>query len=121
MNFNDLPKHVQERIKRDNPGLFDSVRPRQSAAAKPNSAKALERSHEVQPPSQSKLAFCISLIVLSRRKMDSDSVVGACKWHRDAIAESLGLDDGDERITWEYGHSFTRGQEGVLVKIELCL
>ena len=36
------------------------------------------------------------------RKLDSDNLVGSGKHVRDAIARWLGIDDGDERITWSY-------------------
>lgn len=50
--------------------------------------------------------------------MDSDNLAGGLKYLRDAIAESLGLDDADRFIVWEYHQVETRGAEGVAVKIE---
>lgn len=35
----------------------------------------------------------------------------------DAIAASLGVDDADPRLSWEYGQQQTRGEEGVFVKV----
>ena len=59
----------------------------------------------------------VSLVGHRRRKLDDDNFVGACKHLRDAIAASLGLDDGDPRLRWEYGQHETHGVEGVSVTI----
>lgn len=34
-------------------------------------------------------------------KMDSDNLVSSCKHIRDAVAEWLGIDDGDDRVTYQ--------------------
>ena len=44
--------------------------------------------------------------------------MGATKALRDAIAASLGCDDGSERLHWQYSQVHTTGDEGCLVKIE---
>lgn len=44
----------------------------------------------------------ITLTRIAPRRLDSDNVVGACKTARDAVADYLGLDDGDPRLTWQY-------------------
>lgn len=50
--------------------------------------------------------------------LDSDNLAGGgLKSLRDAIAASLGLDDSDKFIIWEYGQ-FYSNREGVLVRIE---
>lgn len=61
----------------------------------------------------------VSLIGLRRCILDDDNFNGACKHLRDAIAASLGIDDGDKRIVWQYQQLATKGREGVLVNIEL--
>ena len=61
----------------------------------------------------------VSLIGLRRRTLDDDNFNGACKHLRDAIAASLGIDDGDKRICWQYQQLQTRGREGVMVRIEI--
>lgn len=50
--------------------------------------------------------------------MDDDNLAGGCKPLRDAIAESLGVDDGDPRVEWEVEQVQTRGREFVLVRVE---
>lgn len=47
---------------------------------------------------------------------DLDNVVGGLKAVRDQIADQLGFDDGDPRITWRYGQ--LKGPWGVTVTIE---
>lgn len=51
---------------------------------------------------------CPSMVRLTilggRNRIDSDGVVGRLKAYRDGVADWLGIDDGDERIAWEYGH-----------------
>ena len=36
------------------------------------------------------------------RMLDSDNLAGACKAIRDGIADGIGINDGDPRITWTY-------------------
>ena len=63
------------------------------------------------------MAIVVSLISCRRRELDDDGNVAALKPLRDAIAESLGLDDADKRIRFEYGQLETRTEQGVIVKI----
>ncbi len=61
----------------------------------------------------------VSLIGLRARTLDDDNFVGACKQLRDAIAATIGIDDGDKRIKWQYQQLQTNGREGVLVQLEV--
>ncbi len=36
----------------------------------------------------------------------------------DQIAASLGLDDADARIAWQYGQQTSKGEQGVVIRIE---
>lgn len=58
----------------------------------------------------------IALTRIGPRFLDSDNVQGALKAIRDEVAKQLGLDDGDERLTWAYSQE--RGKYGVRVVIE---
>ena len=61
----------------------------------------------------------VSIVVFCRRRRDAgDNLEAGCKWLRDAIANSLGIDDGDARVTWQYGQVETRGETGAVVTIE---
>ena len=50
--------------------------------------------------------------------LDDDNSTASLKWARDAIANSLRIDDGDKRIVFETHQIETKGCEGVMVKIE---
>ena len=52
-----------------------------------------------------------------KRLMDGDNLQAACKALRDGIADRLGVDDADSRITWRYEQD-VRPEFGVTVKIE---
>lgn len=58
----------------------------------------------------------VRLVRLAPRKLDSDNLAGACKAIRDGVADALGIDDGDERITWTYGQE-RRAAYGVRVEV----
>jgi hypothetical protein len=60
----------------------------------------------------------ILLVSLRGALLDGDNLRTACKGMRDAIARSLGLDDNDRTIEWEYEQVRTRGRTGLLVRIE---
>lgn len=49
------------------------------------------------------------------RKRDSDGVVASLKAVRDGVADALGIDDGDERVQWEYNQR--KGKQGVEISI----
>lgn len=44
----------------------------------------------------------ITLTRIAPRKLDDDNLARALKAVRDGVADALGLDDGDERLTWRY-------------------
>ena len=49
-----------------------------------------------------KVTLEITLTRVGIRKMDSDNLSGSCKAIRDGIADALEIDDGDERLDWQY-------------------
>jgi hypothetical protein len=55
-------------------------------------------------------------VKLGGKRLDSDNLAGAFKQLRDCLAGWLGLDDGDERIAWEYAQE-PGGPVGVRVTI----
>lgn len=59
----------------------------------------------------------VSLVCFRRRALDDDNLIGGCKALRDAIAGSLGIDDGDKRIRFEYSQQVTSGPVGTAVRI----
>ena len=50
----------------------------------------------VMPP------LTITLTRIAPRELDSDNCAGGFKAARDGIADWLGIDDGDKRLTWLY-------------------
>jgi hypothetical protein len=48
------------------------------------------------------LPATIRLVRVSPRLLDDDNLRGALKSVRDGIADRLGIDDRDPRVTWEY-------------------
>lgn len=46
--------------------------------------------------------YVITITRIGPRKLDSDNLAGSAKAVRDGVADWLGIDDGDERLTWVY-------------------
>lgn len=61
----------------------------------------------------------VTIIACCQREADDDNNCASLKGVRDAIAESLGIDDGDRRIRFEYGQIESRADRGLIIKIEL--
>lgn len=60
----------------------------------------------------------VTLTRLAARKLDSDNLAAAMKAVRDGVADALGLDDGDARLTWRYAQDkLPRGQYAVRVEV----
>lgn len=113
--------HASQSFRARNPHLFGlgGLRP---AVPESNSPSALDRPAPRKKGRRESLedrspTFRVSLVVGRDRLLDSDNLVGSLKGLRDAIAETLGLDDADKFIDWKYGQ-FRTDQQGVLVKIE---
>ncbi len=61
----------------------------------------------------------VTLTRIAPRKMDTDNLAGSFKHVQDAVAKWLGIDDGDERVSWRYEQRRGKAKEyGVEVKIE---
>lgn len=45
----------------------------------------------------------VSFTRLGRKPFDSDNLAMSFKHVRDGVADALGVDDGDERVSWFYG------------------
>lgn len=86
--------------------------------AKPIVAPALDRRDAKLKEGKDGVAVRVAIVALRKRLCDKDGNIGSFKPVQDAIADSLGIDDGDPRISWEYGQQQTNGQEGLIVKIE---
>lgn len=58
----------------------------------------------------------VTLTRIGKKLLDDDNLRGACKSVRDGVADFLGVDDADPRVTWEYGQ--LKGKE-YAVRIEI--
>ncbi len=61
-----------------------------------------------------------AIVILTRlapRRLDGDNLQAALKAVRDGVADALGINDGDARVTWRYGQERAR-QYGVRVTVE---
>jgi hypothetical protein len=128
LSLDDLARHASAATKRLNPNLFrDGHTPRLGAvgaAEHREPARTLERK---APTRRSRKALvdkggrpettAITMTAHLHRDMDDDNLANALKPLRDAIADWLGVDDGDRSLRWECGQVRTFSQEGVSVRI----
>jgi len=111
-----LPDNPSESFKLRNPHLYPV---RRLEAKVPQPDQGGERQNSKLEKGAARMAYRVSLVVLSRRNMDAhDNLPFSLKPLADAIAESLGRDDAD--IQWEYAQAKTYGRQGVIVKIEVA-
>lgn len=64
------------------------------------------------------MGYVVSIVVFRKRLLDDDNSVGSVKHLRDIIARHIGLDDGDERLKWQYSQVRTDGEPGTLVVVQ---
>lgn len=115
MNHEEF-KNSSATFKRLNPHLF-SVCALPATQPEPDRRRNDASADALQKRGAGRLV--ISLVGHRTRILDDDNFVGGCKWLRDAIAASLGIDDGDPRVRWQYSQQPTQGTEGVTVSIEV--
>ncbi len=116
MNLDDL-KHASESLKRRNPDLF-TVGAVATRRPERNAIQALDGGSKERRQRKGRVVVRVTLIQCRRRELDSDSAAFALKPLRDAISASFGLDDADARIAWNYGQVVSKGEQGVIVKVE---
>ena len=85
---------------------------------KPAPRKALAHHHAAPKKSPLSLAVVVTLCAHLKKELDDDNLVGSLKPLRDAISRDIGLDDGDQRIKFQYCQVRTKGEEGVAVTVE---
>lgn len=113
---------VNETTARLNPEVFGDLGSME--ASKPESHPGAALVQEAPNPKRRKAGMAcgvkivVKLIACVNREMDLDNCIAGCKFLRDSIASSIGADDGDRRIRWEYSQTVGIGAEGVLVKVE---
>lgn len=85
----------------------------------PAKVQALVERPKVRRGGKGRVVAVVTIIAFKRRFSDDDNLSSGAKTLRDCIAASLGVDDGDKRIKWEYGFVQSAGPEQTLVKISL--
>lgn len=91
----------------------------QGAEPEPNQRSQSEDCRVEESPSR--VVFCVHIFIISirRRILDEDNYIAGCKPLRDSIANSLGCDDADMRLRWQYHQLKTDGPEGTIVAISI--
>ena len=64
------------------------------------------------------LPCAIRFTRVGQKRLDSDNLAESCKALRDTIAGLVGVDDGDERIKWEY-EQVAVGKRVYAVRVEI--
>lgn len=121
-----LPQNVKlliisKDVRRLNPEIFGPVGGIQTSQPKPTTSQALESRPPKHKKGKGGMVAIVTLVAFRRRILDGDNNVGSFKALRDAIAATLLVDDGDPRIKWEYDQVETKSNEGVVVKMSICL
>lgn len=68
-------------------------------------ASTMLRKHQ-PPPAPAK----ITITRIAPRELDDDNLASGAKATRDGVADWLGIDDGDKRLSWRYNQR--RGKPG---------
>ncbi len=111
-------KNASESFKRRNPHLFGAVGGLQDSIPKPDPIPALDQKSKACKRSARGVVIGVHIISVRKRILDSDNMQAGSKGLRDAIAETLGCDDADARLQWEYHQIKTTGREGTIVNIQ---
>ena len=109
MKLTDLNPRYHETIRRQLATQNAApVRPVSPAVAQPDHARQAASPHPTQARRPRRVV--ISLLALRRRPLDRDNNTASFKHLQDAIAETLGVDDGDQRLDWQYAQMHTFAQ-----------
>lgn len=99
--------------------LCNDLRPVETRQPEPAAPQALVGDDAKLERCKAGVDIRIVFIALLAKPMDSDNFVGSLKPLRDAVCESIGIDDGDEHLTFEYHQIKSPGPEGVIVKVSV--
>lgn len=76
-------------------------------AAKQRAAVGLVLRQHIAPA----LPCTVRLVRVAPRALDGDNLQRACKAVRDAVADWLGIDDADARVSWHYAQATGKPRE----------
>lgn len=112
-----LPAPLSEILNNESNSHVDSVG---ASRTKRNKISALDGRGKERRQRKGSVEPCCRVLLVScrHRELDDDSNIYSLKPLRDAIAASFGIDDADARIRFEYGQVITKGEQGVIVRIE---
>lgn len=82
-----------------------------------NALPALVEKPQARRVRKGRVAIVVTIISYRPGELDEDNLIAGAKPLRDSIAKSLGLDDADKRLRFEYGQFQTRGATGTHVLI----
>lgn len=110
----DLRKRILDQVRKEDSALGGLASNRPES----NALQTLVRCVQKPTSGPQGVALRITLIAFRKRLLDQhDTVAYSFKPLTDAIAFTLGLDDADKRLRWEYLQVVTRGRTGVIVMI----
>lgn len=75
---------------------------REHWSAKAKRTKAHRQAGFLLTPKGIELPAVVTITRVGIRPLDSDNLASCAKALRDGIAQKIGIDDGDSRITWLY-------------------
>jgi hypothetical protein len=110
--------HASDSFKKLNPHLCYSACGLETSKPKSTASQTLVSGDKKRKSGKSRVAVIITLIGVGRTELDSDNFVAACKPLRDGIAKTLGINDADKRVQWQYGQIYSKGRRGILVTLE---
>lgn len=108
---------ISEATRARNPALFGAVGAVSDQVTESDQIPALDHRPKARSGSARSLVT-VHIISVRRKLLDSDNCQAGAKGLRDAIAQSLGLDDNSPAIEWEYSQAKTSGRQGTIVHIQ---
>ena len=121
MNLNDLlkTKAAQNPVNRERiAAAARSVGAISDRERKQTTLSPLVPHAKAEPGRKGSVGYVVTLTSYRRGKLlDDDNLIAGAKSLRDAISTSIGCDDADPRLKWEYRQQQTDGAEGTLVTI----
>lgn len=119
LKLHELPPQLRARIEAQIAEEDRALDKLETCCAKLPEVQALVSRVQKPAGGTQGMGFRITCIAFRKRLLDAhDAVAYSFKPLTDAIAESIGLDDADPRLSWQYGQQQTKGSEGVIVIIE---
>lgn len=79
-------------------------------------AKAHRKLAYVMTPGGIALPCVVRLVRIGPQQLDDDNLRGALKAVRDGVADRMGVQDNDPRVSWQYGQE--RGKPALRIEVE---